>query len=94
MARHLILRRDRGSLPTGLVLSTGGVLSGTPSAIGSATFTVTATDSSSGKYTGRQNYTLTINPADHHADAIVSCYRTSWCKLQAGADCFWRHSTV
>ena len=62
MARHLILCRDRGSLPTGLVLSTGGVLSGAPSAIGAATFTVTATDSSSGKYTGRQNYTLTINP--------------------------------
>ena len=52
-----------GSLPTGLALSTGGVLSGTPSASGSATFTVTATDSSSGKHTGSQNYTLTINPA-------------------------------
>ena len=51
-----------GSLPTGLALSTGGVFSGTPSASGSATFTVTATDSSSGKYTGSQNYTLTINP--------------------------------
>ena len=43
-----------GSLPKGLVLSTGGVLSGTPTASGSATFNVTATDSSSGKYTGSQ----------------------------------------
>jgi len=34
-----------GSLPPGLVLSTAGVLSGTPSTVGTATFTVRASDS-------------------------------------------------
>ncbi|QWP75684.1 putative Ig domain-containing protein [Lysobacter sp. K5869] len=49
-------------LPPGLSLSTGGVLSGTPTAGGTFTFTVTATDSStgSGPYTGSQSYTVTI----------------------------------
>ena len=50
-----------GSLPTGLTLSSGGTLSGTPSAYGSFSFTVTATDSAS--VTGNQSYTLTIAPA-------------------------------
>ena len=54
-----------GALPTGLVLSTAGVLSGTPGAAGSFTFTVTATDSSmgTGPHTGSQSYTLSINPS-------------------------------
>jgi hypothetical protein len=50
-----------GTLPPGLTLSTGGVLSGTPTTAGSFGFTVTATDSMS--TTGTQNYTVTINPA-------------------------------
>ncbi len=33
-----------GSLPTGLTMNTGGVISGAPSAAGTSTFTVTATD--------------------------------------------------
>jgi hypothetical protein len=45
-----------GTLPTGLNLSSGGVLSGTPTALGSSTFTVTATDSSG--LAGSQTYTL------------------------------------
>jgi large repetitive protein len=36
-----------GSLPTGLTLSTAGVISGTPTAAGSFTFTITVTDSAS-----------------------------------------------
>ncbi len=49
-----------GSLPTGLSLSSGGVLSGTPSAAGGPfTFTVTATDSS-GRKGSRQYNTITI----------------------------------
>lgn len=47
-----------GTLPTGLTLSTGGVLSGTPNVTGASTFTVTATDSNG--CTGSQDYTLTI----------------------------------
>jgi len=49
------------SLPTGLTLSTAGVLSGTPTATGSYSFTVTATDAlgaSNGK-----SYTVVINAA-------------------------------
>src|SRR6516164_7764859 len=35
-----------GALPTGLSLSTGGTISGTPTAAGTANFTATVTDSS------------------------------------------------
>jgi hypothetical protein len=47
-----------GSLPVGLLLSSGGVLSGTPSGSGPSTFTVLATDSVNN--TGSRNYTITI----------------------------------
>ena len=47
-----------GSLPAGLTLSSGGVLSGTPTGLGPVTFTVTATDANS--CTGSIVYTLTI----------------------------------
>jgi uncharacterized repeat protein (TIGR03803 family) len=50
-----------GTLPTGLTLSSAGVLSGTPGAAGSFTFTVTATDSLGA--TGTKSYTVVINPA-------------------------------
>ena len=54
-----------GSLPAGLSLASGGVLSGTPTAGGTFSFTVTATDSSTGAgpYTGSMAYTLTVNAA-------------------------------
>jgi large repetitive protein len=45
-----------GSLPTGLSLSTSGLLSGTPSAAGSYNFTVTAKDSLN--FSGSQAYTV------------------------------------
>jgi hypothetical protein len=48
-----------GNLPTGLMLSSGGVLSGTPTAGGSFTFTVTATAANA--CTGSQVYTISIN---------------------------------
>jgi hypothetical protein len=55
---------ETGTLPTGLTLSTGGVLSGTPTnaaQIGTAfPFTVTATDHNSPPDTGTQAYTLTL----------------------------------
>jgi hypothetical protein len=63
-----------GTLPTGVTLSTGGVLSGTPSATGSFPFTVTATDSvgatGSQAYTVIINSTVTISPASLPADTI------------------------
>ncbi|MFN7973827.1 MAG: putative Ig domain-containing protein [Acidobacteriota bacterium] len=48
-----------GSLPAGLSLSAGGVLSGTPTTPGTSSFTVTATDS--GGCTGSRAYQLTID---------------------------------
>ncbi len=50
-----------GALPVGLILATGGVLSGVPSVTGMFSFTVTATDS--GGFTGGQPYTIIVNPA-------------------------------
>jgi hypothetical protein len=52
----------KGSLPPGLNLASDGTLSGTPTAAGSFSFTVTATDSSG--FTGSQAYTLTIAKAN------------------------------
>jgi hypothetical protein len=46
-----------GSLPTGLTLSSGGVISGTPSATDTSTFTVTATDSLNAALSGVPGYT-------------------------------------
>lgn len=54
-----------GAVPTGLVLSSAGVLSGTPTAGGTFNFTVTATDSSPtpGPFAGTQAYSVVIAPA-------------------------------
>jgi hypothetical protein len=49
-----------GSLPPGLTLSPGGVLSGTPTTAGMFTFTVQATDSY--QCTGSKQYSLKIKP--------------------------------
>jgi hypothetical protein len=52
-----------GTLPAGLSLSAAGVLSGTPAALGSSSFTITATDSASTPQTATLAATLVINPA-------------------------------
>jgi hypothetical protein len=58
-----------GTLPAGLALSAGGVLSGTPTAAGSATFTVQAT---SGPSSATKDYSLTIlTPASIAAPASL-----------------------
>ncbi len=51
-----------GSLPAGLSLSSGGVISGTPTSAGTSTFTVKATDSSAspGPYSATQQLTITV----------------------------------
>src|SRR5207253_373982 len=60
-----------GTLPTGLTLSTSGLLSGVPT-IGGGTFsfTVTATDSSTGTgpFTGSATYVVTITPKGYSFD--------------------------
>jgi hypothetical protein len=48
-----------GTLPAGLTLASNGTLSGTPTTVGSSTFTVTATGF--GTCTGSRSYTLTID---------------------------------
>ncbi|WP_313415010.1 putative Ig domain-containing protein [Stenotrophomonas sp.] len=53
-----------GLLPTGVSLSSAGVLSGTPTQAGNFTFTVRATDSSTGTgapFSASQSYALTVN---------------------------------
>ena len=52
-----------GAIPAGMTLSTGGALSGTPTAGGTFNFTVTATDSTGapGPFSGSQAYSLTID---------------------------------
>jgi len=49
------------ALPAGLILSSTGVISGTPTATGDFTFSITATDSRGCKATA--SYTLTVTPA-------------------------------
>ena len=50
-----------GTLPPGLVLSSAGTISGTPTASGQATFTARATDAAGGFAAGV--FTININPA-------------------------------
>jgi Autotransporter beta-domain/Putative Ig domain/Cadherin-like domain len=53
-----------GSLPTSLSLASNGTLSGTPTAVGTFNFTVSATDSSTGTHaTGSLSYSVTIGAA-------------------------------
>src|SRR6266851_338037 len=49
-----------GTLPSGLTLSPQGVLSGTPTAASSFTFTIAAADSSAQPQLAQQSYTITI----------------------------------
>ena len=50
-----------GALPGGLMLGADGSLTGTPTAAGSFTFTVTVTDSAQPPASGSQAFTVTIN---------------------------------
>jgi hypothetical protein len=50
-----------GSLPAGLTLSTGGIISGTPTAEGTSTLTAQVSDSQSTPATASVNLSLTIN---------------------------------
>jgi Putative Ig domain len=58
-----------GSLPPGMALDPGtGVISGIPTALGTSTFTVTATDSAPTPDTGSQSYTIAVTPV-----AVIAC---------------------
>ena len=69
-----------GALPTGTNLTSGGVLSGTTSAVGVFSFTVTATGA--GGCTGQQSYTVTV--ASPYC-APPPANLTSWWKAEGNA---------
>jgi hypothetical protein len=48
-----------GSLPTGLTMTSAGLISGTPSAAGTFNFTVTVTDANANS--GSQGFTIVVN---------------------------------
>ncbi len=78
---HCTFALATGSLPAGLALSAGGVLSGTPTVAGSYSITVQATDTANPSTTGIQPYTLTVNPAAASALVFASMPST----VSAGA---------
>ncbi|MDD3416667.1 MAG: putative Ig domain-containing protein, partial [Lachnospiraceae bacterium] len=59
-----------GSLPGGMTLSTAGVLSGTPNAIGTYIFKVTVTDSDTPAVTNSYTYTMEIEPQLLHINIV------------------------
>jgi hypothetical protein len=78
-----------GSMPPGIVLSAGGVLSGTPSSAGTYNFTVTATDSND--CTGSRAYslvidcpTITVTPGSLPAGTAGTAYSQSVSATPAG----------
>jgi hypothetical protein len=68
-----------GSLPTGLSLSTGGVISGTPTVAGTYGFTVRAADMAAGA--GTKVLTITVGPAVTPVQLVISMATNS---LDAG----------
>lgn len=65
-----------GSLPAGLGLTSGGLISGTPTAQGTFNVTIKATDSASPSNTGTQAYSLVINTgviANSWSQTISAC---------------------
>lgn len=77
---------EAGSLPAGLTLSTNGLVSGTPTAVGTYNFKVRVRESSSFNQQTSKDFSLTIhNPEicadliDNDADALTDC---------ADPDCF------
>jgi hypothetical protein len=52
-----------GALPNGVMLSSAGVLSGTPTSFGTFNFTVTVTDSATPAHTATASLSVLINPA-------------------------------
>lgn len=70
-----------GAVPAGLSLSSGGTLSGTPSAQGTANFTVTVTDTSGPSQTNSLACSVVINAAPIVPPAAVAPTITTACPL-------------
>ncbi len=74
-----------GSLPTGLSLSgTSGVISGTPSAAGSSSFTVQVTDSSSTPQLATQPLSITVTNASAPPALAISTTALAGAQMQSG----------
>ena len=69
-----------GTPPAGLMLSSAGVLSGTPTTAGPFSFTIRATDTSTGTgpYTGSRNYSVTINPITANQAPAITSANSAW----------------
>ncbi|MEY4753352.1 MAG: hypothetical protein RJA44_1027 [Pseudomonadota bacterium] len=65
-----------GNLPPGLSLASDGMLSGTPLAAGTYSFSISATDStpasSGGPFQGGQSYSMTVNPSGSSLQQTIS----------------------
>jgi uncharacterized protein (TIGR03437 family) len=70
------------SLPSGLTLSAGGAISGTPATAGSSRFTITVSDSNSPAQTGTATFSITVRPFS--PDLLLSSGSLSF-TLPAGA---------
>ena len=60
-----------GTLPAGLSLSGAGVISGTPTAVGASSFTITATDSQATPQQAANQYTLQVVYPTTPSDALL-----------------------
>jgi hypothetical protein len=67
-----------GALPAGLTLSSDGIVSGTPTAIGASPFTVTATDAMWPEYPATQTLSIMVGEQVLLADAFDALDRTKW----------------
>jgi len=69
----IIFSLTSGSLPPGLILSSTGLISGTPTGMGTYNFTVTVTDSCvAGAQSLQGNFSITVNAAPCPALSIIS----------------------
>ena len=75
-ATPLIWRESGGTLPSGLTLSQGGALSGTPTAAGTSSFTLIAQDSFK-QDSAAQNFTIQIFPHGFKATGSMATARAS-----------------
>ncbi len=75
-----------GTLPTGLSLSTGGIISGTPTVVGTSTFTVQVADSEATQQTASATLTLTVTTLGN--GALNGSYAFSYNGFNNGSPIF------